>query len=148
MLPPGSSDPPEDTAGNCIVLRFGLASDGVYICPCRYRQGGSLLHCPSNLTGTKPAVHFCCTSLGVTSTGRYPASCPVKPGLSSSATFRPGSRDHLSYLPHIYQTLWQSFLYEKPYFFHTENDCYALIPGNNCRRQILAQWNCSADARC
>src|SRR5699024_7945915 len=25
---------------------------------------------------------------GVTSTGRYPASCPVKPGLSSSAAFR------------------------------------------------------------
>ena len=29
------------------------------------------------------AVYFCCTGLGVTSTGRYPASCPVKPGLSS-----------------------------------------------------------------
>ncbi len=27
--------------------------------------------------------HFCCTFLRVTSTGRYPASCPVKPGLSS-----------------------------------------------------------------
>ena len=27
--------------------------------------------------------HFCCTILRVTSTGRYPASCPVKPGLSS-----------------------------------------------------------------
>ena len=26
---------------------------------------------------------FYCTSLGVTSTGRYPAPCPVKPGLSS-----------------------------------------------------------------
>ena len=34
------------------------------------------------------AVYFCCTGLGVTSTGRYPASCPVKPGLSSSAAFR------------------------------------------------------------
>jgi hypothetical protein len=30
-----------------------------------------------------PAVYFCCTSLGVASTGRYPAPCPVKPGLSS-----------------------------------------------------------------
>lgn len=29
------------------------------------------------------AVIFCCTFLGVTSTGRYPASCPMKPGLSS-----------------------------------------------------------------
>ena len=34
------------------------------------------------------AVYFCCTGLGVTSTGRYPASCPMKPGLSSSAAFR------------------------------------------------------------
>ncbi len=34
------------------------------------------------------AVYLCCTGLGVTSTGRYPASCPVKPGLSSSAPFR------------------------------------------------------------
>ena len=40
---------------------------------------------------TRPPAHslncglflFCCTSLGVTSTGRYPAPCPMKPGLSS-----------------------------------------------------------------
>jgi len=31
------------------------------------------------------AVYFCCTGLWVTSTGRYPASYPVKPGLSSLA---------------------------------------------------------------
>ena len=38
------------------------------------------------------AVHFCCTVPGVTSAGRYPASCPVKPGLSSPGPFRlPGS---------------------------------------------------------
>ena len=41
------------------------------------------------------AVYFCCTILGVTSTGRYPAFCPVKPGLSSPAK---SSRDYLSYL--------------------------------------------------
>ena len=58
------------------------------MCPSRYREGGSLLHCPSTLTGKIPAVYFCCTGLGVTSTGRYPASCPVKPGLSSPDTFR------------------------------------------------------------
>ena len=34
------------------------------------------------------AVYFCCTFLGVASTGRYPASCPMKPGLSSPAVFR------------------------------------------------------------
>ena len=31
---------------------------------------------------------FYCTFLGVTPTGRYPASCPVKPGLSSPAALR------------------------------------------------------------
>ena len=42
---------------------------------------------------SKMAVYFCCTSLGVTSTGRYPASCPAKPGLSSPGqkTDRPRS---------------------------------------------------------
>ncbi len=43
-----------------------------------------------------PAVYFCCTGLGVASTGCYPASCPVKPGLSSPAAFRLCSRDRLS----------------------------------------------------
>ena len=40
------------------------------------------------LPAFRPAVIFCCTFLGVASTGRYPASCPVKPGLSSPAPFR------------------------------------------------------------
>ena len=84
-------------------LCFGLASDGVYICPCCYQQGGSLLHCHSTLT-TKVAVYFCCTILGVTSTGRYPASCPVKPGLSSSEPFRLFSRDYLAWLRKCYSS--------------------------------------------
>ena len=40
------------------------------------------------LPGIYRAVYFCCTILRVASTGRYPASCPVKPGLSSPAVFR------------------------------------------------------------
>ena len=71
----------------------------VYMCPRCYQRGGSLLHCLSTLTlAMNPtdqsarlianAVYFCCTGLGVTSTGRYPASCPAKPGLSSPDTFR------------------------------------------------------------
>ena len=71
------------------------------MCPSCYQEGGSLLHCPSTLTRYPCgylAVYFCCTFLGVASTGRYPASCPMKPGLSSSVAFRSGSRDHLSYL--------------------------------------------------
>ena len=51
------------------------------MCPACYQDGGSLLHYLSTLTPTSEAVYFCCTGLGVTSTGRYPASCPAKPGL-------------------------------------------------------------------
>ena len=98
---------------------LGLASNGVYMCPACYQDGGSLLHCLSTLTSASEAVYFCCTGLGVTSTGRYPASCPVKPGLSSSGTFRPASRDHLPYsqddtisYPFIFvkQILWSLYL--------------------------------------
>ena len=85
--PTGSSNLPGSRRAALCFL-FGLASDGVYMCPSRYRKGGSLLHCHSTLTGQKPAVYFCCTGLGVTSTGRYPASCPMKPGLSSPAPLR------------------------------------------------------------
>ena len=57
------------------------------MCRSCYQGRGSLLHCLSTLTACA-AVYFCCTGLGVTSTGRYPASCPMKPGLSSPDTFR------------------------------------------------------------
>ena len=71
-----------------------------------YQPHGSLLHCLSTLTGTRQtpvlAVYFCCTSLGVTSTGRYPASCPAKPGLSSPYWKTPVSRDHLLQLRYYY----------------------------------------------
>ncbi len=40
------------------------------------------------------AVYLCCTILGVTSTRRYLASCPVKPGLSSPMPFRLHGSDH------------------------------------------------------
>ncbi len=75
-------------------FKFGLASDGVYMCPPCYQGGGELLPRLSTLTdGTflrmnLAAVYFCCTGLGVTSTGRYPASCPLKLGLSSPKIFR------------------------------------------------------------
>ena len=72
------------------------------MCPACYQDGGSLLHCLSTLTMEAMAVYFCCTGLGVTSTGRYPASCPVKPGLSSSEPFRLSSRDHLACLRNYY----------------------------------------------
>ena len=75
------------------------------MCPLCYHSGGSLLHCLSTLTMEAMAVYFCCTGLGVTSTGRYPASCPVKPGLSSSEPFRLSSRDHLACLRNCYSNI-------------------------------------------
>ena len=103
LLPAGSSDLPKAWRAAFISLLFGLASNGVYMCHCCYQQCGSLLHCLSTLTiAFAMAVYFCCTSLGVASTGRYPASCPVKPGLSSSAPFRLYSRDHLTCLHECY----------------------------------------------
>ncbi len=69
-------------------LEFGLASSGVYMCLCCYQQSGELLPRLSTLTEETSAVYFCCTGLGVTSTGRYPAPCPMKLGLSSPKVFR------------------------------------------------------------
>lgn len=71
-------------------FKFGLTSSGVYMCPVCYHPGGGLLHHPSTLTRmfTIQAVHFCCTILRVASTGRYPALCPMKLGLSSPKAFR------------------------------------------------------------
>ena len=77
MSPPGSSDLPESRRAALCFL-FGLASNGVYMCPVCYQTGGSLLHCPSTLTASNAAVHFCCTVLGVASTGCYPASLPCE----------------------------------------------------------------------
>ena len=57
---------------------------------CRHRGCGA----------ASAAVHFCCTVPGVTSAGRYPASCPVKPGLSSlrrESLATPANHEHLSY---------------------------------------------------
>ena len=96
-LPTGSSDPPESTAGNCIAFYSVLLRMG-FTCAPAVTIGAVVSYTAFPPLPAVPAVYFCCTGLGVTSTGRYPASCPVKPGLSSSAAFRHCSRDHLSYL--------------------------------------------------
>ena len=96
LSPDGSSDLPGSRRAALRSL-FGLASSGVYMCPLCYQRGGSLLHCLSTLTCERQAVYFCCTVPGVTSARRYLAPCPVKPGLSSPASFRSCSSDHLSY---------------------------------------------------
>ena len=127
--PPGSSDLPESRRAALCFL-FGLASDEVYMCPVCYQPGGSLLHCPSTLTGPRPAVHFCCTVSGVASARRYLASCPVKPGLSSPAAFRFCSSDHLSYSDLCYS----SILFEKFQVLSFDFLSGFVIHGNSFRR--------------
>ena len=101
-MPAGSSDPPESTTGSRIAfvsvllrMEFTCARSVTTTAVVSYTAFPPL---PS----IKKAVYFCCTGLGVTSTGRYPASCPLKPGLSSSAPFRLYSRDHLTCLHECY----------------------------------------------
>ena len=85
-LLPGSSNLP-GTRRAAVLFLFGLASDGVYTAASVTRSAVSSYLAFSPLPDIL-AVLFCCTGLGVTSTGRYPASCPMKPGLSSPAAFR------------------------------------------------------------
>ncbi len=112
-LPPGSSNLP-GTRRAAVLFLFGLASDGVYSRRLCYQRRGEPLPHLFTLTSTKLAVLFCCTSLRVASTGRYPASCPAKPGLSSPLHCRwilqpktIQSRDHLLQLPYGFHTLKQ-----------------------------------------
>ena len=82
-LPAGSSDLPESRPGRpvafCLVLlRMGFT----YAPPVARRAAVSYTALPP-LPAKTLAVYFCCTVPGVASAGRYPASCPVKPGLSS-----------------------------------------------------------------
>ena len=89
------------------------------MCPACYQDGGSLLHCLSTLTSASEAVYFCCTGLGVTSTGRYPASCPAKPGLSSSEPFRLFSRDYLAWLRKCYSSTFFFTCKEISFYYFT-----------------------------
>ena len=120
-LPAGSSDPPESTTGSRIAfvsvllrMEFTCARSVTTTAVVSYTAFPPL---PS----IKKAVYFCCTGLGVTSTGRYPASCPVKPRLSSSVPFRLYSRDHLACL-------------RKCYFNIIALRCKALFLISSCRR--------------
>ena len=103
-MPKGSSDLPESTTGRriafCSVL---LRMEFTCARPVTRTAVVSYTAFPP-LPSIKKAVYFCCTGLGVTSTGRYPASCPAKPGLSSSEPFRLFSRDYLAWLRKCYSS--------------------------------------------
>ena len=66
---------------------FGLASDGVYMAFSVTRETVVSYTAFPPLPG-KTWRYLCCTIPGVASAGRYPASCPAKPGLSSPGPFR------------------------------------------------------------
>ncbi len=62
----------------------GLASDGVCTAhDVTAMPVVSYTAIPPLLRLAPKRYYFCCTIHGVTPSGRYPASCPVKPGLSS-----------------------------------------------------------------
>ena len=101
-LPEGSSDLPESTTGRRMAF-FSVLLRMEFTCARSVTTTAVVSYTAfPPLPSIKKAVYFCCTGLGVTSTGRYPASCPLKPGLSSSAPFRLYSRDHLTCLHECY----------------------------------------------
>ena len=85
-LPTESSSLPESMDGPptlcSVLLRMG------FTCALSVTRKAVVSYTALPPLPAKLAVHFCCTFLGVASTGRYPASCPVEPGLSSPASFR------------------------------------------------------------
>ncbi len=91
-LPAASSDLPESRSGKSVALCLVLLRMG-FTCALLVT-----LEAVVSYTAVPPlpnaackqaalAVYFCCTSLRVASTGRYPASCPMEPGLSSPSAF-------------------------------------------------------------
>ena len=87
LLPTGSSDPPKSVTGSHITFHSVLLRMGfTYALSVTSQAVVSYTAFPP--LPVKLAVYFCCTILRVTSTGRYPASCPAKPGLSSPDPFR------------------------------------------------------------
>ena len=83
-------------AGSAHSSLFGLASDGVYMCPSCYQNGGSLLHCHSNLTlvaqGGIFLLHWPWSHLHRTLSGILPYEA------RTFLTCQIDSRDHLSCL--------------------------------------------------
>ena len=87
LLPASSSGTPKSGPGKPIAFLLPCFGWGLHV-PCLLPAKRWALTPPFHPYRRSPAVYFCCTGLRVTPTGRYPASCPAKPGLSSSAAFR------------------------------------------------------------
>ena len=100
LSPTASSDLPESKPGKLMAFFLVLLRMGFTCAPVVTNRAVVSYTAlpPLLLWQAKTAVYFCCTGLGVTSTGRYPASCPVKPGLSSSDSAKPSTRRRQSLL--------------------------------------------------
>ena len=103
LLPAGSSDLPGSSGGPpSDAPLFGLAPGGVCLAPTVTDRTGELLPHRFTLTSLTGSVSgrrfaFCGTFLPVAGTGRYPAPCPLEPGLSSPLPRKRQSSGHLSY---------------------------------------------------
>ena len=113
LLPAASSDPPENNPGQIIVLHSVLLRVR-FTWHSLLPENRWALTPPFHPYWHKPAVYLCCTIFGVTSTGRYPAPCPAKPGLSSPAAFRQLQPRSLVLLASIYYIIF--FLKRKNFF--------------------------------
>ena len=175
-MPAASSDLPESRPGKPVAFCLVLLRMGFTCAPPVARRAVVSysafppLPGPKALSGNAPfskhsgAVYFCCTGLGVASTGRYPASCPVKPGLSSPAAAL--TRKRTAAIIHSTHFL----LYTIPPFppfcksltgAPAHCGCQLRLPvglakrwespfirGNSCLRQIPEGSSCSGGSRC
>ena len=140
-MPAASSDLPESRPGKPVAFCLVLLRMGFTCAPPVARRAVVSysafppLPGPKALSGNAPfskhsgAVYFCCTGLGVASTGRYPASCPVKPGLSSPAALpKEGRTAAIIHPTHFLSSNIPFYTaFGKPFISDTDlNQCQAL----------------------
>ena len=119
LSPAASSDLPESTTGRRMAF-FSVLLRMEFTCARSVTTTAVVSYTAfPPLPSIKKAVYFCCTGLGVTSTGRYPASCPAKPGLSSSEPFRLFSRDYLAWLRKCYSSTFFCTCKEISFYYFT-----------------------------
>ena len=128
-LPTASSDPPKSVTGSHIAFCSVLLRMG-FTCARPVTTTAVVSYTAFPPLPAPQAVYLCCTVPGVASAGRYPASCPLKPGLSSPASFRSCSSDHLSYSePPYYTTIFFVCPYRRSGIFF-----YPFIPSGSFLR--------------
>ncbi len=127
-LPIGSSDVLQMRMASNLAAHFYLASGGVYTALVVTDKAVS--SCLAFSTLPFRAVIFCCTFLKVTFTGRYPAPCSVKLGLSSLNAFAPTA---------VTQPTYCHILAQHEFFVHSFSHLFfSLLCAVNVFEQNLA----------